>query len=79
MGFANKQRARNVSQMQKSILEQGEKGENKMKHTPGPWHCEEVHQDSGRIQIGTPEDFIAEIYQGDTEQKERVLQHFVQY
>lgn len=33
----------------------------KAQHTPGPWTCSEIHPDNGRIQIGSPKDFIAEI------------------
>jgi hypothetical protein len=30
-------------------------------HTPGPWTLGEVHVDSGRILVGSPEDYICEI------------------
>lgn len=32
-----------------------------MKHTPEPWHCNEVHVDYGHILIGGPKDWIADI------------------
>ena len=32
------------------------------KHTPTPWHFDSIHPDNGRIQIGSPKDYICEIY-----------------
>lgn len=31
-------------------------------HTPGPWTCDSIHPDNGRTQIGSPKDFICELY-----------------
>lgn len=55
-------------------------GKNDTKHTPGPWHCDDVHPDSGSIMIGSakdwvcvmchkPDDYAAE--RGDDEENER--------
>ena len=53
---------------------------NKKTHTPGPWHCDDVHPDNGCIMIGSAKDYICVMRpypddeafnSGDTEENER--------